>query len=148
MTSIQRYILVLGCAVSILPGCGKAPDPNAREVFPTTGFVSFKGKPIPDASVRLHPVSPPDDGKPVFVPRGTVDESGKFVLSTYRQGDGAPPGDYRVSFSWVGPLDGVSEEEEDRLRERLPRKYINAKSSGVIVTVTDGENVLDEIALN
>jgi hypothetical protein len=148
MRSVQISMLLLGIAAGFLPGCGQAPEPNAREVFPTLGFVTFKGKPIPDASIRLHPMPPPDDGKPVFVPRGSVDESGMFVLSTYRQGDGAPPGDYRVSFSWVGPLDGVDEDEEDRRRERLPRKYNSAETSGVMVTVTAGENLLDEIALN
>lgn len=148
MRRVLTFRLLLGCATGLLAGCSHAPDPRTREVFPTCGSVTFNGKPIPDASIRLHPVAPQDDGKPVYVPRGWVDESGKFELSTYRQGDGAPPGDYRVSFSWVGPLDGVSEDEEDRLRELLPQRYNSASTSGIMVTVTDGENLLDEITLN
>jgi len=148
MKNVLKHALLLGCSAGFLSGCGQASDPNAREVFPTQGVVTFRGVPIPDASIRLHPLMPPDDGKPVFIPRGQADESGRFVLSTYRQGDGAPPGDYRVSFSWLGPLDGVSEDVEDRLRERLPPRYIAAETSGVMVTVTDGENVLEDITLN
>jgi len=148
MTTTQIRTIVLSSVVAGMIGCGQTTDPNAREVFPAFGSITFKGEPIPDASVRLHPVNPPEDGKPVFVPRGRVDETGVYSLTTYTADDGAPPGEYRVSVSWVGPLKGVSEDDEDKLKERLPRKYTSAETSGLQVTVSEGENFLPELALN
>ena len=148
MSGSQVRMLLVACMTATVVGCGKSEDPNARQTFPASGMVTYQGQPIPDASIRLHPVSPPEDGKPVYTPRGRADASGLYTLSTYSAGDGAPPGDYLVSVSWLGPLDGVSEDEEDKLKERLPRKYNFAETSGIKVTVTEGDNMLEEIALN
>ena len=148
MRRVTAGILFPALLTAIVSGCGASEDPNSREVFPTFGLVTYKGKPIPDATVRLHPVNPPADGKPVYSSRGRVDETGFFAISTYRSGDGAPPGDYRVSISWLGPLKGVSEDEEDKLKERLPHKYTLADASGIQVTIMEGDNILREIALN
>ena len=141
-----RVIVLPFMALTVF-GCGETTDSIARQVFPASGIVTYKGKPIPDASIRLHPVNPPDDGKPFYSPRGKVDDNGTYTLSTYTPDDGAPPGEYMVSVSWLGPLDGVSEDEEDRLKERLPRKYNFAETSGLKLTITEGDNTLQEIAL-
>jgi hypothetical protein len=97
--------------------------------------------------VSLTPVTSPNDEKPFYVPRGTVDENGMFKISTYQSGDGAPPGEYKVSFTWVGSLEGVSEDEEDKLPEKLPRKYTNPETSGITVTVKERDNLLSPIEL-
>jgi len=147
MKSYARSFLMLGVLIGV-SGCGSETSPEQREVHPAFGSVLFKGKPIPDATVRLHPVTPPADGKPVFIPRGKVDEFGSYTISTYAVADGAPAGEYRVSLSWQGPLQGLSEDEEDKLRERLPWKYTSPETSGLTVSISDGENLLPEIALN
>lgn len=140
--------LVALALICFTAGCGNEMLPDQRVVFPAGGSILFRGKPIPDATVCLHPVTTPADGKPVYVSRGTVNEDGFFSVSTYARGDGAPPGEYRVSVSWQGPLKGLSEDEQDRLKERLPRKYTSPESSGITVVIAEDTNLLDEIVIN
>lgn len=132
--------LYLGLFITFLSGCSSPDDPKQREVFPVSGIATYKGRPMPDASVVLHPVSQNDDGLPTYLPRGHVDNEGKFTISTYRKGDGAPAGTYKVSFSWLGSLQGISEEEEDKLPEKIPRKYRNPRTSGFTVEIRKTEN--------
>lgn len=133
--------------LTLSTGCGSAEAENLREVYPVTGKVFYKGEPIPDGMVSLTPVTSTNDEKPFYAPRGTVDENGMFNISTYSTGDGAPPGEYKVSFTWVGSLKGVSEDEEDKLPEKLPRKYTNPETSGITVTVQNRDNLLPPFEL-
>ncbi|QDT25781.1 hypothetical protein Enr10x_10780 [Gimesia panareensis] len=135
------------CLLTLLSGCGSEKLEDARTVFPVTGVVLYQDQPITDGMVSLTPVNPPSDDKQFFNPRGTVDESGKFQITTYEKGDGAPPGEYKVSFTWVGSLEGVSEDEEDKLPEKLPRKYTNPETSGITITVKEHNNLLSPIEL-
>ncbi len=117
-------------------------------MFPVSGKILYRGKPIPDATVCLHPVTPFADGKPAVLPRAEVNENGEFTVTTYRTHDGAPAGEYRVTVSWLGPLSGIDEDAEDRLRERLPRKYVNAQTTDLQVAVSEqGSNELPEIQI-
>ncbi|MCH9655603.1 MAG: DUF4198 domain-containing protein [Planctomycetes bacterium] len=147
MTIRKIQVNCVATLMLFLLGCSGPNEPKQREVFPVKGVVTYKGKPMPDASVVLHPVNKKDDGLPTYLPRGHVDEDGKFSVSTYQKGDGAPAGTYKVSFSWQGPLKGVSEEEEDKLREKIPRKYRNPNTSGFIVTILETENSAMEFVL-
>ncbi len=139
--------ILLSALMMGLSGCGTELPPDQRQVFPASGKVSFQGKPIPDATVRLHPVKPPDDGKPVYISRGRVEDGGEYSISTYAIADGAPAGQYRVSLSWQGPLKGLSEDEVDQLRERLPRKYTSPETSGLTVMITEDQNRIPEITI-
>jgi len=144
-TRIQIFLMV---TTVCLVGCGDAEDPRIRPTVPVMGVVKFKGRPIPDATVCLHPVTAPEDGKPVFTPRGSSADDGTFTLATYRSSDGAPAGQYRVAVSWSGPLKGLSEDEQDRLKERLPRRYTNPNTSEITMVVSADVNPLQEILLD
>lgn len=79
--------------LALLSGCGGgAKIPKDRPV-PTkvSGIVSMNGAPVEGATVTLHPTG---KGYGAF---GTSDANGKFVLSTFGNGDGAVSGDYKVS---------------------------------------------------
>ena len=52
---------------------------------------SAAGQPVEGASVQFVPV---DGGPPAF---GTTDASGVFTLTTFKQGDGARKGEYKVT---------------------------------------------------
>ena len=65
--------LVLGAA---LPGCGRAGLGSVE------GRVIFEGRPVPDAVVAFHPENRPQAA-------GKTDADGRFVLNTFRKGDGA-----------------------------------------------------------
>ncbi len=121
-------------------GCGGSDKKPERAVVPVAGRVLLDGEPIQDADVVLHPAQAVDDGLPVYMPRGRTGADGTFRLSTYRTGDGAPPGEYLVALSWGGPLAGLSEDEQDALPERLSRKYLLPGTSGIKVAVESTES--------
>ncbi len=41
-------------------------------------------------------------------PHGRVGPDGRFTLTTYQPGDGAPTGKYNVTVVWPGPVPGTS----------------------------------------
>ena len=130
-------------------GCGNNEHTlQRRVVYPASGSITAAGRPLPNASVVLHPVTSPDSDTPFFLPRGTTDEEGKFAISTYEKGDGAPPGTYEVTFSWQGPRrEELSEDEQDDLPELLPRQWTRQEQSGVTVVVTEGTNEFEPFQL-
>lgn len=135
--SLRALAAILCCG--LVTGCGGTAEQLERSVVPVTGRVLFRGEPIEDADVVLHPVTPPDDGLQVFSPRAKTGADGTFKISTYRADDGAPPGRYMVSFSWCGPLAGLTEDEQDELAERLPKKWLLPATTGVEVEIADVE---------
>ncbi len=60
---------------------------------------------------------------------GPLDEQGRFQLTSYKKGDGAPLGTYPVA---VMAVEQIGERE---LRWYAPRKYASDRSSGLSVTV-------------
>lgn len=94
--------LVLGAAV---PGCGR---PGLGRV---EGRVTFKGRPVPDAVVAFHPENRPQAA-------GKTDADGRFVLNTFRKGDGAFEGRCQVS---IGPYGEVTEEDLNPTAGAPPR---------------------------
>jgi len=131
-----------------LCGCSEVEDTIARPVYQVTGTALFNGKPIQDGVIRLHPVEEPEDGKQVTIPRGVVNENGEYTITTYHTNDGAPSGEYRISVSWVGPLDGIDEDEEDRLPELIPAKYRRPETSKLVFFVSDViDNVIPPIEI-
>jgi len=88
----------LWCALlSISLGCGA----NESSPVSVKGIVKSKsGRPCNKALVVFHPTDKErvNDPKPV----ATTDEEGRFALTTFRQSDGARPGEYAVTVVWPG----------------------------------------------
>jgi hypothetical protein len=125
-TILVMLLLILGAG----PGCsdGRAP------VFPVQGSVTFSGKPPAGAQVVFHPVGKTGNEAPR--PTGQVDADGKFTLTTFKAGDGAPAGDYEVTVEqWVSKNDNPA-------INLLPARYRATRSSGLHATVAAGENQL------
>ena len=74
-------------------GCGKSGD----ALVPVSGHVIVNGKPAAGAAVVFHPVDQSGTGTR---PLAQVDERGEFHLTTAKSGDGAVPGEYRVTLTW------------------------------------------------
>lgn len=117
-------------------------------VTPVSGRVSYRGKPLEDAFVRLHPIAADSSESSLPLPRARSKSDGTFQFSTYRTGDGAPPGKYQVAFSWAGSLQGLTEEQRDRRPEKLPLKYTRPETSGIVVEISETETTLPAIELN
>jgi tetratricopeptide (TPR) repeat protein len=104
-------------------------------VYPAQGKVSFEGKPIPGATLFLHPVGVKTPGFPR--PRAIVAEDGSFVLGTYRKDDGAPPGEYKVTVQWFRKATS-----RDVPVNLLPSRYASPETSDLAVRIQKGEKDL------
>jgi hypothetical protein len=130
--------LLLPVAVVAAAGCGERS--HREPVFPVEGHVLFHGKPAAGAHVVFHSVA--NDGVAAPRPSGQVDGTGKFLLTTYTAGDGAPAGDYEVTIEqWVSKNDRPA-------INQLPRRYQQGKASGLRATVTAGKNDLPTFQLS
>jgi hypothetical protein len=142
--------LTLGFLSLALLGCGSEETaPWAREVQPASGKVLLAGKALPDIAITFHPLdetAASQSGVNVLS-RAKTASDGSFAVSTYEANDGLPVGEYRLSFSYLGPLTGLSEDQIDRLRERLNRKYLKPQTSGVTVAIVAGNNDIPLIDL-
>jgi hypothetical protein len=145
---MNRYLqaLALLACLAMYSGCGGPHEFGGIVVHPVSGKATYDGEPLVDASVVLHPVAPTGDD--FYLPRGKVQSDGTFQLSTYSQFDGAPEGEYKVVFDWVGSHDGLSEDEIDELEQQLPEEYTSPELTEFKVVIQAGENQLEEFLLN
>ena len=113
-------------AVSLVAGCGRAPAP--LPTVPVKLSVTIDGKPLEgNVNLRLLP-EPPNEKVTVVVGKKMSD--GAFGLETFRAGDGAPPGTYKVEFGQVDTTD---------LKSSIPQ----IKPTSVIIPNDGGEVSVD-----
>ncbi len=84
-----RYFALIAIAIT-MGGCG----PSTPKTYPVTGTVTLDGKALPGASVTFHS----DAGNNKTAATNT-DDQGKYTMSTFKQGDGAVPGSYKITIS-------------------------------------------------
>jgi hypothetical protein len=113
MRRASRFLTALAIAGLALAGagCGKGKS----KPIPTEGTVTLDGKPLADAQVVFHPL----EGKGQ-VASAITGSDGSFRLTTTNTGDGAVPGDYKVTVrkKTAPPVQGMSESmsPEERMR--------------------------------
>jgi hypothetical protein len=87
-------------------------------------------------------------------PFAYADANGQFAIKTYRTGDGAAPGKYRVSI--IAPAAGGSDKDRPDIvpagtavavPPRVVQKYANVDTAGIEVEIQDGENNLEPFEL-
>ncbi|MBP3953701.1 hypothetical protein J8F10_00095 [Gemmata sp. G18] len=127
---IVSFALFAVCAA--LTGCGQ----KGPVLYPVTGKVTAPdGKSLEHATVVFHPVDATDPN--AVKPRGKVGADGSFTLTSYTTGDGAAPGEYRVTVElWL------SGKGDDPPANRLSDKYAKPDSSGLKATVNAGPTEL------
>lgn len=129
-------ILMLPVVLGLAAGCSDSRQP----VFPVQGSVVFSGKPPTGAQVVFHPVG--KSGIDAVRPSGQVDAEGKFSLTTFKAGDGAPAGDYEVTVEqWVSKNDNPAV-------NMLPARYLLTRTSGLRATVAAAENEIPTFKLS
>jgi hypothetical protein len=146
-TSFHASLLAtLGLATVI--GCG----PRQARCYPVSGIVTVAGQPAHGAVVTLHPQSN-DAALEKLRPHGTVGRDGRFELSCYGRGDGAPAGEYKVTIVWeVGDASPDNRHSEDpeslpEAPDRLQGRYRAAETTPLRATIVKGENNLEPFAL-
>ncbi len=134
---MRRFFLpAVLLSLLINPGCSEPPqDAPKAELHSFSRIVKFNGKPANGAVVSLHPIGESVLG--VVTPNGVADDNGMFLLTTYKNGDGAPEGKYRVTVSWAD-LKGGSSSDPEYGPEKLPTRYQSTESSGLELEVKPG----------
>src|SRR5262249_6225487 len=89
-------LLLLAALVAalLLPSCGKA----TKELYPVRTKVFVDNKPVADVHIFLNPVDRSEPGRTSSF--GRTDANGEVTVSTFVAGDGAPEGEYIVTFTW------------------------------------------------
>lgn len=149
-------ICLLGLAI-VVNGCGKK---SRLAVAPVQGRVTYNGQGVPRATVIFFPADDAVEDAKKMRPFADTDAQGHFELKTYVRGDGAPPGRYRVSIIGIGNMssggagkDKPGGEEANapaatlNIPPTLAQKYGNIETSGIEVTVEEGENNLPPFEL-
>lgn len=134
-------LLLLAPLLAVVVSCAT----NRRKpVYPVRGQVLFKGKPANEMFVYFRPTDP-NDPEPIIA-YGQVDAAGWFDLSTYTARDGAPEGDYVVTFEW--PEQGGPTKEDFQGPDRLKGRYKDAKASKFHIRVEKKPNEVGPFALD
>src|SRR5262249_40025801 len=114
-------VLVFGTA-----GCG-------TRLYPVRGTVTLEdGTPLTQGMVIFES----NQKGAAVMARGEVKPDGSYQLSTYKPGDGVPPGKYRVR---INPMD-LSEVPDEKKNLPFDIKYTTLATSGLEYEVKPGPN--------
>ena len=142
MTTSRCRVIILVLTCAIAPGCGNGGI-NAPRTSPVAGTVLKGGKPVAGVKVTFHPKF--DMGAVKYTPSGMTDNNGRFTLSTAAAGDGAPPGEYSVTFELL--KGGTDKRGLDVEIDVWKGKYADP-TTGKPVEVQKGENNLEPFKLD
>ncbi|MCS7271466.1 MAG: hypothetical protein NZ703_10300 [Gemmataceae bacterium] len=117
-----------------LAGLNCSPQLRSPQTVPVSGTVLVKGKPLAGVRITFHPVT--EAAATPFTPAGLTGPDGRFTLSTARPGDGAPPGEYKVTFELLQVShDALGRETEVDLWRG---KYARLESAPTVVITPQG----------
>lgn len=128
--------LLLAASVTALGSCTKK-GADRKVTIPVSGQVVVDGQPTAMVKVECHPVGGIDKEQPT-VTQAVTDKEGKFQLSTYEGGDGAPIGEYKLTFTWqefnaiAGSFTGP---------DKLKGRYSDPNASQVTLKVEKGKAI-------
>jgi hypothetical protein len=110
-----------------IAGCSQGPT-----VYRVKGKVTYQGKALTTGVVAFHHT---DQKSPLV--KGEIGPDGTFQLSTRRPGDGAAPGEYRVTVTSMTPGKGVEGIDKDYRPPQplIPLKYMRLDESPLKATV-------------
>jgi hypothetical protein len=120
-------VTALGCGVCW--GCGPAGSGRMPDAIPVKGKVTYKGEPVTKGSITFEP----EFGRDAHA---QIQSDGSFVLTTYKDADGAVPGHHRVAVSGTGIKSP---------KDALAKKWASVSSSGLEADV-DAEHA--ELLIN
>ena len=116
-----------------LVGCSGEPQ---EPVYSVHGQVLWEGQPLADALVVLHRLD--RQGRNLTA---RTDSAGRFEMTTYQPGDGAPLGLYAATVEYR-ELVQEGDEQMRNGRNLLPARYANPETSGLRCEVQAGINEL------
>ena len=122
------------CGLSCGGGGGPEGGPRA-ETFPIHGKVLVDGQPAANVAIKMYPNT--DDPETPLTSSTFTDMDGNFAIGTYEGADGAPVGDYKLTFMW-GQINLMTGRYEgpDKLKDR----YSDPETTEFEFTVVAPEN--------
>jgi len=128
-------------------GCGNSgPVPiDPKKVVPITGTIHIDGSPAEKVGIRLWPKAGLDTDNPT-ASKGMTDSDGKFAITTYYQGDGAPLGEYRLTFRQV--LNTYAKPARDELQGRYNDPNASQHTASVTADVEAVDMGVIELSIN
>ncbi|HUG93351.1 MAG TPA: hypothetical protein VML55_21100 [Planctomycetaceae bacterium] len=125
---------------ALLAGCGGPGGPHRKETFPVVGQVVVDGQPpASPVKVRLHDLQGMGGEHPT-VSHAMTGDDGRFEISTYESGDGAPAGDYVLTFEW-GRMNLMSMQYGGP--DKLGGRYADPQKSKIRFSVTPDDGAVD-----
>jgi hypothetical protein len=121
-------LLAAGALVALASGCGGNKGPR---LYPVKGVVRINGEPAQGVNVMFTPVAPPEGGATPLSPAAVTGEDGSFRLMSFKPGDGAPAGDYRVTV--IFPMNRFNKHLSGI--DRLKGRFANPKTSRLTAKV-------------
>jgi len=131
---LAAALLLLAAVVPAISGC------KAKEVLGRVqGRVTFQGKPVTEGAIVFC-----NAPKGVYI-TANLNEKGEYLVAM-ANGYGLPLGDYQVAIT--PPLENIPFEQQYgptliRMFPHIPPKYRYPETSGLVLTVREGENSLD-----
>jgi hypothetical protein len=151
----MRNLLLIAVTGIVAAGCGSQERTGSDPVFPVSGVITYRGKPVAQADVTFFNA---EKNRSAF---GKTNPNGEYKLTTFSANDGAVEGQHVVtvvkleqatetapaaaieSEAYVPPGIGQSTEPKPP-KSDLPEKYADQATSGLTATVkTDGPNVVN-----
>ena len=140
-----KYALIFCCIAGYLFLATGCDDSNLPPLAPVTGRITYRGQPLPAATVTFNP------GSDARAATALTDADGRYTLGTYSISDGAVHGKHRVTIVARGaerPLkpgergSGIPGEMMPG-EPVIPKKYFTPETSGLEFEVVRGKNVCD-----
>jgi hypothetical protein len=118
-------LLVFVTGALFLASCGPA---NMARV---SGRVTCRGKPVAEAVITFSPM-PKNEGdrESGKAAAGSTDADGKYVLTTFRQGDGALIGNHRVSIT-------LDEHDHSGCKSRVYTREVKAGGGEINIDLSE-----------
>ncbi len=141
----RRPGCLLLSVVCLITGCFTAPSNPGPPPHPVQGRVLFQGQPAAGFAVAFHPINEWEGAQ--FSPSAVTDANGEFQLRSYREGDGAPVGQYKVTFAWPHEVPNPDPDDGPTVVDRLQGVFNDPENSQFTVTVTEGINTVGPFEL-
>ena len=116
-------LLLFAVAVMFMTGCGN-PKVSGKVMF-------TDGEPLTTGNIMF------ENDQNTY--RCDIRSDGTFDMGMLRDGEGLPPGEYRVAVVAVCPESAAAHNLDPDLPLRMltPSKFTNSRTSGITYTVTD-----------
>jgi hypothetical protein len=134
------FALVMAC---LLAGCSRNIKPPST--VPVSGVVTMQGKPAVGIRVKFHPQF--NMGRIKYIPVGETGPEGQFTLSTGAPANGAPPGEYLVTFEKPEIESSKQHNFIETEIDAFQGKYSDPAQSQWKVKIARGENSLEPFEL-